>query len=193
MAPLNTLEFVSYDEQASVLLTTGSEKLSLPLHAEMTPRKGVCFTAENDSCTTIHILDYSPEEKEATWYNRGEIALMRHNAKMDANLPEADTCMRGLEAKTPNGARRKLINRREARTAVFLEQEMQDDDGCCDPDAIADAYYEVSERCQVEAQMLALRDQNEAAEAQGLQKLVDIELPVNHVPVEMVVAVSAAA
>ncbi len=73
------------------------------------------------------------------------------------------------------GARRKRQNRIDARAAVFFEQEMQEEDGYFDADAIADAYFERTERCQAEAQMLALRDEKEAMEIYKSLKLSDFE------------------
>jgi hypothetical protein len=160
----------------------------------MTLRKTVSFAATVNTRTTIHLNEYSSQEKQDTWYNREEVVAMRRNATFDAKCPKADTCLRGLEAKTATGARKKKQKRIEARAAVFLEQEIQDEDGLSDPDAIADAYFECSEACQAEAQMLALRDEKEAMEAHGVLKISDIKLPTaSIILVEMVFAGSAAA
>jgi hypothetical protein len=193
MPPLNTLEFVSFDDQCSVMVSVKEPRSTLALHQGMSPRKTVAFTAAVNARATIQRCEYSAEEKMAAWYTREEIASMRRNAKIDANMPLHDTYLRGLEGKTPQGARSKQQKRNEARAAVFLEQQIQDEDGFSDPDAIADACFECTEPCQAEAHMLALRDEKEAMEVHGSLKISDLKFPARIVLVDKVFAGSAAA
>ena len=198
MAPRNALEFVSFDDQTCVRLSTtlivAKSSLTTRLPQATTARPTVSFSASVDRRSTSHRDEYSSEEKQSMWYNRDEIVTMRRNAIMDANRPQPDTCLRGLEAKTREGARKKKQNRNEARVAVFLEQEIQDDDGLSDPNAIADAYFECSESCVADAQMLALRDEKDAMEVQGLLKKSNhMALPPSIRLIDMVCTWSAAA
>lgn len=174
MAPLHDTDkqhfaIIAADQIAS------EPKTGLPLHEQ--PRKSVSFAPMVSTLGIIHINDYSSEEVSSTWYSRDELRAIKSEAKCVANSSDPSTddiCLRGLEARTAAGARRKRQNRIEARSAVFFEQDAQEEDGYSDPDAIADAYFECSERCQAEAQMIAVRDQREAMEAYKSLKLIDI-------------------
>jgi hypothetical protein len=198
MAPRNALEFVSFDDETCVRLSTTSieakSALSIPLPQAMTARSTVSFCSSVHRHSTLRLDEYSSEEKQAMWYNREEIVTMRRSATMDANRPQPGTCLRGLEAKTREGATKKKQKRNEARVAVFLEQEIQDVDGLSDPNAIADAYFECSEICVADAQMMALRDEKEAMEVHGLlKKSSHTALPPSIGLIDMVCAWSAAA
>ena len=174
MAPLNIVDRLDSTVYFDQIIPLFGMKASCPLHEQAPKRKNVSFASVVNTNSIIHINDFSPEEIKMTWYNREELRVIKAEAKIVANsLDKENTCLclRGLEARTSAGARRKRQNRVEARGAVFFEQEMQDEDGYSDPDAIADAYFYSSERCQAEAQMLALRDQEEAMEVQRSVKL----------------------
>ena len=153
--------------------------MTMPLHAQTHSRKCVSFSTVIKSHSIIHINDYSSEEKSSTWYCREELQAIKADAKLIAkntcNVSDHVECLRGLEARTPAAARRKKENRINARAAVFFEQEVQEEDGFSDPDAIADAYFECAERCQAEAQMMALRDEKEAMEVYKSMKISDFE------------------
>mmetsp|Transcript_55103 Transcript_55103/g.154670 ORF Transcript_55103/g.154670 Transcript_55103/m.154670 type:complete len:197 (-) Transcript_55103:30-620(-) len=177
MAPLNIVERHDSVVFAEQMTSTCWMKSSLPLHEQAPKRKNVSFAAVVKSCSIIHINDYSTEEVRASWYNREELRNIKAEAKSTANSSDPedkDVCLRGLEARTPVGARQKSQNRIEARAAVFFEQEIQEEDGYSDPDAIADAYFDCSERCQLDAQMLALRDAREAMEVHRSMKLSEM-------------------
>jgi hypothetical protein len=168
-------------------------KAPLPLHEQAPARKNVSFAAAVETYSIIHITDYSSEEVSASWYNREELRNIKAEGKTVANSSDSDDHLRGLEARTPAGARRKRNNRIDARAAVFFEQDIQEEDGYSDPDVIADAYFDCSERCQLEAQMLALRDQKEAMEVYGSLKLSEIYPPLGRIVLMPVPTGSAAA
>jgi hypothetical protein len=68
---------------------------------------------------------------------------------------------RGLENKCSMGALRKKRHRKQAWMSVFKEQSRQKMLGIVDAEALADAYFEVSEPCHVAANMMAIRDARE--------------------------------
>lgn len=65
---------------------------------------------------------------------------------------------RGLETKTSIGAARRKRHRMHGLNAVFVEQQRQKSLGIKDEEALADAYFEVSEPCHVAANMMGMRD-----------------------------------
>jgi hypothetical protein len=71
------------------------------------------------------------------------------------------TTPRGLESKSSEGALRKKRHRTQAMSAVLSEQRRQRRFGIKDDEAIADAYFEVSEPCHVAANMMGMRDARE--------------------------------
>jgi hypothetical protein len=131
--------------------------------------RGVTFADDVRVYDVLHRYDYTVEEISQTWYNRYDLRSQKDNARSEGKLIERgllfechDVTVRGLESKTTEGTRRKRQNRMHAYSAVFLEVETQQDLGIVDEDAIADAYYNYSEQCQFQAQMIALRDAEEA-------------------------------
>mmetsp|Transcript_111045 Transcript_111045/g.155896 ORF Transcript_111045/g.155896 Transcript_111045/m.155896 type:complete len:203 (-) Transcript_111045:28-636(-) len=184
MAPFSNLDFAAGDDQVATALAL---KTQMPLHHQTPLRKGVSFATNVATYDIIHLAEFSDEERESSWYNRNELRAIKDDAKRMANLSvmtddattdninNADLCLRGLEAKTPSGSRKKRQNRIEARAAVFMEQEVQDDNGFSDPDELADVYFEYTESCQAEAQMIAIRDEKEAKEIYESSKFSDID------------------
>lgn len=112
---------------------------------------------------------FTPEEIQSCWYDRVDLRQMKENAKQEARLMENgllresdDISFRGLECRTKEGSRLKRHNRASANAAVFYELDNQDDRGIFDDEALADAYFNHSEHCQVSAQMVGMRDAREA-------------------------------
>jgi len=177
MAPLSTLNFGSLLDDQSTSTSSGDSfatmktksALSSPVLSkkEKTSRKAITFARSTQSCPTIHIDDYSEEEKNAMWYNKDEITTIRQMATIEANSQIPGTYLRGLESKTPGASRKKRQIRMAARCAVIFEQEFQDEEGVVDAEAIADAYFECCEGSIIEAQMTALRDEREAMIVHG--------------------------
>ena len=113
----------------------------------------------------LHLDEYSAEERDLTWYTRSDLAGFKKEAKSAIRtfvmLGHEGATFRGLESRTPHGALRKLQNKEQARWAVFAEQERQWREGYQDPEAIADVYYDYTEHCRANAQMMGLRDEQE--------------------------------
>lgn len=162
----------SFDKSGSISLTTDFNLRVAKDALHFPSRKTVLFSPDPVVIDILHIKDFSLEEKRATWYTRNELRTIKDEAKQIANLDRSENsevCFRGLEAKTLAGARLKRQNRIDARAAVFFEQEMQEGEGYSDPDAIADVYFEYTERCELEAQMMALRDAADITNEKGIQ------------------------
>jgi hypothetical protein len=156
-----------------VVMTDTSKILStFPLHA-MTAivKKNVHFSEETSIHSILGRADYTADEVTSTWYNHADLKEMRDAARCEAKLLMAGllqetmhTSARGLEGRTTEGLTRKRRNRAEAANAVFDELDQQDEQGIVDDDALADIYFTFTERCQVAAQMMGMRDANLANE-----------------------------
>ncbi len=79
-------------------------------------------------------------------------------------------CSRGLECFTSEGRAIKKQRKREARIAVFDEQDYQFENDIFDPEVIADAYFEQTRKSQVTATVVGCFDQ-EAVRQQSLSSL----------------------
>lgn len=143
-----------------------------PLHEILVakPRR-VSFGVMVASYEVMNRDDYSPEEVEATWFNREDMRRMKGSARSEARLAESgllvqgqDVSIRGLESRTRDGMKQKRRNRMNAYAAVFFEIDCQDQEGFIDEDLIADAYFTHTEQCAMTAQMIAKRDEREAIE-----------------------------
>jgi len=149
----------------------------------------------------LHITDYSKEEMENTWYSKREIRKMKQKCKEEATqitantyeneqmrkhdegplsdlsnkYEEPTTTVRGLEGKTTMGSLRKKRHRIQAWAAVFMEQKRQTLAGYCDPESLADAYFEVSEPCHVVANMVAIQDAREVQSMDEWDAKIELE------------------
>ena len=177
MAPLINDDVFDYiidelsinEEQFSSAAFKGSTTVALHVTAT---RRTVTFSETAECLEVMALTDYTPEEVNATWYGRDDLRQMKDNSKSDARLFQrgilvegGDVCSRGLEGKMSDGSRRKRQNRMNAYAAVFFEIDQQQEAGYVDEDAIADAYFNYSEHCQVSANMIAMRDAEDAKNA----------------------------
>ena len=150
------------------------------------PKKSVTFCdGEEEQVVgeTLSALDYTLQEKQASWYNDSEMNAMRMEAKLfvmdmetsygiDAawvaanNLATADDggsgsigcCLRGLEHRTKSGSQRRLQSRYKSRSIVLKEQERQHYMGDYDPSYIAYIYSLECESSVSLAREVAMRD-----------------------------------
>lgn len=182
MAPLineNDYMFVDisdFDFYSTADVNT-KESTSASLHVASTERR-VSFATHVTSRDVMNRDGYTAEEMTATWYDRSLLRQMKECAKSEARLVESgvlveggDVSIRGLEAKTSKGVRRRRQSRMNAYAAVFLEIDTQQNMGMSDDDAIADAYYTYSEPCLVAAHMIAVRDAEDAKAALQSMKM----------------------
>ena len=114
----------------------------------------------------IHIADYTYEERRLAWYSPDDIKTIKAHVLAEATMmarghPETQdvVCYRGLEYKTKQAALQRRHTRIDAKAAVLLEQEMQREDEIFDEQAVADAYYEVTQASQEKAHQIGLQDQ----------------------------------
>jgi hypothetical protein len=131
-------------------------------------KRSISFSSEVFVIDVLHIMDYSAEEKQATWFVGNDMRFFKNECRGSAALmnngvsESAELCFRGLEARTRDGALRRRRNKIDARAAVFMEQDLQEDEGVFDEEAIADVYYEYTEHCHVAANMIGLQDERDA-------------------------------
>jgi hypothetical protein len=166
MSPLNIMHNDENDTACLIAASVVSPKSS--------QRSSISFSPEVRIFNVLHFLDYSAEEKQATWCDGDEITSFKNEAKASAALmisgvvaesESAELCFRGLEARTRDGALRKRHNKIDARAAVFIEQELQQEEGVFDEEAIADVYYDCTQHCRASANMMGLRDEKHAQQA----------------------------
>ena len=151
------------------------------------PKKSVTFCDDEEKeqvvGETLSALDYTPQEKQASWYNDFELNTMRMEAKlfvMDMEINGIDTksaasitelvtnpttedgnsmCyLRGLEHRTKSGSQRRLQSRYKSRSIVLKEQERQRYMGDYDPSYIAYIYSLECESSVSLAREVAMRD-----------------------------------
>ena len=133
-------------------------------------------------------MDYSSEEKQATWFNGDDIKSFKNEIKASAALmvsgvsESAEFCAWGLKARTRDGALKKRNNKINGRSIVFLEQNYQQEEGIFEEEAIADAYFDCTEYCQVAGNMLGLRDEVAARAATSTATTLAIVVVVEEKP-----------
>jgi hypothetical protein len=144
--------------------TSAKEPISPP------SERAISFSDEIDIEDTIHVFDYSPEEKASTWYNAQDLKSFRRvrsesvrvwRSQLPCTIDTQRHCFRGLESKLPDGSRRRYNNIVSAVHSVLSEQDRQDIDGTIDPELLAQVYRQTSCHCQAEAQEKGLEDYRE--------------------------------
>jgi hypothetical protein len=144
--------------------TSAKEPISPP------SERAISFSDDVGIKDTIHVFDYSPEEKAATWYNVQDLKLFRRARRESVRVWRSqlpfmiDTqrhCFRGLENKMPDGSRRRYTNISRSVLSVLSEQEKQDIDGTIKPELISEVYRKISCHCQAEARDKGLEDYRE--------------------------------
>ncbi|KAG7342973.1 hypothetical protein IV203_020918 [Nitzschia inconspicua] len=144
------------------------------------PKKSVSFHESVLVYPHLHYKDFSNLELSNSWYNEKEIDNIKvecmQTIQMVVNEGHHDLdsnnywCVRGLEYRTPQGARSRRENKFLAWDAVMNEQESQYMMGEFDEEAIARAYSKVTAACQEAAIALALADSKVALQDQFLSK-----------------------
>merc|ERR1712224_215235 len=117
--------------------------------------------------------EYTEEETKLSWLTFEEIRSSKKSNRMLAlyfsrkgagdTSKDGKDCLRGLEGRTQQGLQKRKQIKRSARRAVLVEQSFQMEIGVVDSDALADAYYEHTQYPAVQAHMVALRDETDAA------------------------------
>ena len=121
---------------------------------------------------TIHKLDYSADEKAATWYDNTELKSFRRERRAAARQMEqgffsleTDVCTRGVENMTRDGSRQRQVAITQGLSAVLDEQELQDMDGKENPEMLAQIYKLHTIRSQAAAYERGLKDQQAVLDA----------------------------
>lgn len=121
-------------------------------------------------CEVLPHLDYSEEERQATWYTETELQNIKYECESTvytcrhSKIDESDEhCVRGLEAKTKEGYRSLKNIKKRAKTAVLDEDMRQRQMDIRDPIALAKEYQAVTFDCSYPAYVRAVMDAQEAA------------------------------
>ena len=141
---------------------------------EKQPHRGVSFGSAMTTKVyeTLHVYDYTEEEKQATWYTQKEVAAIRRDMKdtilyietfgietlMGRNDREDEFCVRGLEHRTSATSRQRCNTRQKATLAVMQEQYKQRCMEDYDPDYISYVYKAQSHQSKLKALEYAQQD-----------------------------------
>lgn len=130
--------------------------------------KSVRFSTNIDVREVRHWKDLPTEEAEATWYTPAEFEDIKRSLVVTIRLMMTkkpigeDLCTRGLEFRTPAGAKLRKKNKLRALTAVWNEQVAQWKADRSDDEAISFVYQQEVHECRIIARRLALQDQKDA-------------------------------
>ena len=130
--------------------------------------KRVQFSTSIDVREVRHWKDLPKEEVEATWYTPAEFEEIKKSLVITIRLMmtkkplSEDLCSRGLEFRTPAGAKLRKKNKLKALTAVWNEQVAQWKADRTDEEAISYVYQQEVHECRIIARRLALQDQKES-------------------------------
>ena len=116
----------------------------------------------------IHIDDMSEVEIALTWYDEDDLDLIKRDLletiRMMAEgitFPEDDKfTSRGLEYRTPNGARMRQRNKNHSYDIVLEEQYCQWKRGICDEERLAKVYRDCADHSANVARLMALQDEH---------------------------------
>lgn len=135
-----------------------------------TTQKSVKFHSRVRFKHVKHIDDYSDREYFATWYVEEDLQdIFNHcvdTVRMMVNGfvldEEKGYSPRGLEYKTPTGAKTRKHNKSRGIRTVLDEQERQRAEGVNDPERLAKLYFESASDSRRAYRLLAMKDQEEA-------------------------------
>eukprot|EP00934_Nitzschia_sp_Nitz4_P006605 Nitzschia sp. Nitz4//scaffold226_size53432//19493//20188//NITZ4_006697-RA/size53432-processed-gene-0.48-mRNA-1//1//CDS//3329542739//6595//frame0 len=114
----------------------------------------------------IHVNEYTPEEKSATWYGPNDLKSFKKERlevarRIDGGKVTDSDCTRGVEHHTHSGSRIRNKNIVEGVNSVLDEQDLQDMDGKENPELLAHVYRLKTVRSQELARKRALKDELE--------------------------------
>jgi hypothetical protein len=177
MAPISFIEtdhsVLSYTNAEHSITCEATTKF-VPLISSTDTRcqRSVSFNPLVQALRTLHIIDYSDEELRSTWHTALDYDRIKRENRTTIRLMMCGGCgsplslvdsvryfPRGLEASTREGSNKRRLNKLQSRSAVIDEQELQNAEGQCDPELLADVYFDSAHHCQDEAHEKALIDQ----------------------------------
>ena len=126
------------------------------------------------------LCDMTPEEIESVWYTENDSKIILAIAKVTVKMmmkgepcDDFDYCSRGLEGKTPEGAKRRQLNKAKVRKALLEEQDMQRAEGQMDDVLLAQTSIKHSTPHTQQAHQQGLKDEAEISD----YKNEPLELP----------------
>jgi hypothetical protein len=174
MATPRFVQPVTHYEDDRKMPGTSPQKLE-----KKAPKRRVGFTPMVKVIKVLHLNEFEEYEIDASYYKSADFERIKADLKLTVRLMQLgkleedsiDYCRRGTEYRTPDGVRRRALNKKVARDALLDEQDLQWDNGAFDPDLFANVYHASSRECGLEAYRLGLRDEDEA------RAIDSIELP----------------
>ncbi len=141
------------------------EDMSLSLASEKRKRRSVSFFDQVVVFEHLNRKEISEDEHCRCWYNRAELHQINgeNNATvgrmMAGSMGGKQWCSRGLEARTPTGARLRQKHRRDALGAVLEYQSLECESGVeRNVDRIAQVYTSNTKQSAQVAQLMAAID-----------------------------------
>lgn len=130
-------------------------------------RRRVSFCDDSTFHEVPHVTEMIKEEMKVVWYDEDDYERMKDewnetikkHARGDPIVEEEGHCMRGLEARTKFGARRRKSNRAAALSAIWAIQVSQWKRKMDDQAAIATAYRPHALHCKYPAMQIAHQDE----------------------------------
>jgi hypothetical protein len=128
----------------------------------------VRFNAHIDVREVPRLKDLPEGEVGVTWYTPVEFDRIKESLITTVRLMMAkkpignDYCVRGLEFRTPAGAKMRKQNKLKSLTAVWNEQVAQWKKDRTDEEAICFVYQQENHECRTVALRLGLQDEKEA-------------------------------
>ena len=163
------LQCAETETTTSATTTTTSQPQQLPSSPPSIPQRRLRFA----SAMTVHEIpnrnDYTPEEKQAYWFQQQDYRDFRQNCYTTVGLYRAGhmQCMtndsiRGLESRLRvETAQEKERIRYFAKSTVLCEQYAQCTHAYYNPQRIADLYHAISWKAQYNAYTKAMVDEQE--------------------------------
>ena len=113
---------------------------------------------------------WSKVQSQNVWFNFEDFNEMKRSfaptvqLMMQGVAPEEDTedhCLRGLEYRTKDGAKKRMKNKFNGMAAVLHEQDRQSYENLHDPELLAEVYRQATYHCFLEALALGRKDERD--------------------------------
>ncbi len=151
---------------------TDTESSSKSLKTMRLTERHVSFRNDVSARRALHLNDYTDDEYHNAWFFQEDLQRFKEDVLRTVKLiaighhvsddNAGDFCARGVEYRTREGNKNRLLNKLAALEAVLGLQDAQWDHGIHNAEAIAIAYRKVSAHCGQQARLRALNDQQEA-------------------------------
>jgi hypothetical protein len=153
---------------SSLEITTSIDKeKSRVVALSAQPQRRASFCDDSTFHDVPHATEMTKEEMKVIWYDEDDYERMKDewnetinkHARGEPIVEEEGHCMRGLEARTKFGARRRKSNRAAALSAIWEIQVSQWKQKMDDQAAIAAAYRPHALHCKYPALQIAHQDE----------------------------------